>query len=259
MKHTLILLLTSLLLLGCAARSADNRAQAEDQLRVEENLAQIGYAHLERNNTTEARQAFRRALDVNANSWRAYWGLAMVNEREQDFQRAEEQYQRSLRLGGEPKVRHGYAAMLYNTGRFEQALEQISRVADDEFYLERASAFEDKGYILLRLDRSDQALQAFTRALELDRLMLSSLYSIVEIHFKNGQFQQAVDRFISLDNLLQTQLVSHTPGTLWLGARVAKSAGQSSYSNQLGNKLISQFPTSEEASLYRDWVDLGAS
>ncbi len=253
MKIRLALLLTLTLLWGCAARLGTNVSPERE--RAEQNLAQVGYAHLERDRLTEARDAFRRALEQNPNSWRAYWGLALTNEREQDFNRAEEQYRKALRLGGGTQVRHSYAAMLYNQGRDEEALREIRLVTDDEFYLDRAQAFEDQAYILLRLEQSEQALQSFRRAVELNRLMFASFYSMTEIHYLAGRYQEAVATFVELDQLLNSKTTAtHTPLTLLLGAQVAHAAGQPSYSRRLGQKLLEEFPQSEQADQYQIWM-----
>lgn len=258
MPIRLIALLTVLVLSACAGRMGADVSQ--ERQRAEQSLAQVGYAHLERNRLADARDAFRRALEQNPGSWRAYWGLALTNEREQDFVRAEEQYRLAMRLGGGTQVRHSYAAMLYNQGRNDEALREIREVTADEFYQDRPQAFEDQGYIQLRLQRPDAALLSFQRAIELNRLMLASQYSIAEIHLEAKRFQDAVRVYVELDQLLNSKAANgHTAMTLWLGAQIAHAADQPSYSRRLGQTLLEQFPNSEQSQFYREWFSQRSS
>jgi hypothetical protein len=78
---------------------------------------QLGDIHLQMGNRTAALQAYQTALDKNAKSTNALWGIAQVYFYNQDWAQAQDPLERLLKL--EPDARFGEASLMYGKVLYE--------------------------------------------------------------------------------------------------------------------------------------------
>jgi len=115
-----------------------------------------------------AREAAARALQLNSQLPEAHAALGAVRLYfDSDFAAAESEYKQAVELNPDyAHGHHGYAVLLFTTGRLEQAESEIARAAElDPRSVSIAKNMAD-GYYFVR--QYDQAIEQYRRAAELN-------------------------------------------------------------------------------------------
>ena len=124
----------------------------------------------------------------DADDSEAYNILALVSMREGDLELAIENFQRAVRLDQDnARARNNYAALLFSTGDYENAFDELLTVTQNAMYEGRAVAFENLGRSAVSLNRLEEAEVAFTHT---PRALLAGI--TIESRFNN---QKLVDDF----------------------------------------------------------------
>ena len=111
----------------------------------------------------EAEQSYRRTLDIDPRYAGNLWNLmeSLIQE---------ERYEHALAASrvapSSPYVLDALARWRFGQQRYEEALALYQRLAEIE--PDRANVYSDMGIVLYQLDRIDEALESFDRALSLD-------------------------------------------------------------------------------------------
>lgn len=179
-----------------------------------ETLLELGLIGLRLRRRAEAENHLRRAVEMGAEPWRAYNGLAVLADLRKDFAAANEYYVKALELNPESPVilnNHGYSK--YLAGDWEGARESIRRALDIDVGYQKA--WLNLALILVRSEAYDQAVAAFERFMEraqaYERLgtlvMMEGKYDVAE-YFLNlaidespTYYKPAYDRLEELQGL----------------------------------------------------------
>lgn len=238
-----------LTLSGCASAPPNTGpgevGTIEERLRAHLDLAR-GY--LETGDVNRAKRPLERAEELAPRSWEAQTLRARILAQEGDFELAERHFRQAIRYAGdEPRVRNDFGVFLYERGRFEEAVEQLTEAVEDPSNPQRAIAYENLGLAQLRVGARTEARNAFNRAIMLRERMPVSLLELAELAFEDSDFPQATtyfDRFRAMSR--------QTPRSLWLGIRLARVFGnvdaEASYALQLRNL----YPQSAEYLRYQE-------
>lgn len=247
--HLAALMALALLLVGCASAPRSTGpgevASLEERLRAHLELSE-GY--LETGDINRAKRPLERAEQLAPRSWRVHSLRARILALEGDYDLAERHFRQAVRHGGnEPRVRNDYGVFLYERGRYDDAVEQLSRAVADPGNPQRAVAYENLGLAQLRTGARTEARNAFNRAIMLRERMPVSLLELAELAFEDSDYPQATtyfDRFRAMSR--------QTPRSLWLGIRLARvfdnSDAEASYALQLRNL----YPSSAEFLAYQE-------
>jgi len=238
-----------LTLAGCAAAPSSTGpgevGTVEERVRAHLDLAE-GY--LETGDINRAKRPLERAEQLAPRSWEAQSLRARIHSREGDFDLAERHFRQAIRFAGrEPRVRNDFGVFLYERGRYEEAVEQLTQAVADPANPQRAIAYENLGLAQLRVGARTEARNAFNRAIMLRERMPVSLLELAELAFEDSDFPQATtyfDRFRGMSR--------QTPRSLWLGIRLARvfdnEDAEASYALQLRNL----YPSSAEFLRYQE-------
>ena len=140
---------------------------------------------------TEARSEIDSARSAFPNDGRFPYYLGLVNEGEADFERARELYREALQIDPgflRPQLRLAELAML--EGRTTEAIDLIEDAiagpASD------ASTYTDMGDLLLELGQTNEAINVYRRALEVDRSYPYARLALVQHYLNTDQPERAL-------------------------------------------------------------------
>lgn len=243
----------SLLLTACVTTTESPFSGKRDLDKAVETYIQIGYAHFENNNLFEAKRSLDQALDIDGQAPGAHMGLARVYEVEREIDLADHHFRRAIRYGGGTEAQFQYAVFLYNQGSYENAREEFKDVTKDTFYQRRALSFEYLALSARRVDRIDEAIAAYERAIVLDQLLVNSYIGLADLQFQEERMQEALRAYEGYISLVRASRANQSPFTLWLGIRIAHAMNHDDLYSSLELQLRNRFANSPEFREFQRW------
>ena len=186
-----------------------------------------------------------QALRADPEYAAAYGLLGLVYMDVGDQPRAEESFQRALRLA--PKdadLNNSSGWFLCQTGREREAIDRFELALRDPLYATPSKSLHNAGICSMRIGDEAAAEKYFLRAFQADASNAVAMYNLGDIYLKRRELERA--RFYS-QRLLDTYQPS--PQTLWLALRVERALGNRDDAARLGAQLRRRFPDSPETAL----------
>jgi type IV pilus assembly protein PilF len=241
MTRILWVLVGLVLLAGCVTTSSGGPAPAAREVQLKAHL-DLARGYLEQRNWNRARDPIRRALEIDPRSAEAYALMGVMYQGQQEWELAEQAYRRALR--NDPRhalALNNYASFLYAEGRFEDALEPLRTLVRDPAYRDRARAYESLGLTELKVGNAGRAKAAFERALSFNVVLPRSSLELAQIAFDEGNFQLAGEHYEMF-----RRTARQTPGSLCLGIRLARRAGDEDQAASYEIALRNLYPNAPE-------------
>jgi type IV pilus assembly protein PilF len=234
--------------LGCAALAgcaggggADTRPSSKaDAAAVN---VQLGVDYLQQGDLQLAQDKLKRALSEDPGNADVHSGLALLDERLGESKDADREYRRALSLSGRaPKMLNNYAVYLCSHGRAAEGVRYADEASANPLYPTPWAAYTNAGICLRTLNRNTEALQRFTRALQINAGFADAVYEAASLESAEQHYVQARLR---IDVFMMNNQA--TPALLLLGWRIAGAQndglGQQRYKAQLDQR----FPQSGQA------------
>ncbi|KZY72939.1 hypothetical protein A3742_01525 [Oleiphilus sp. HI0071] len=253
LKRSNFILITSFLLAltGCVTTSDSSLSRNADPEVAIARYVDLGFEYIKREDFTRARKHLDRALELDEDNPAANSALGLIFSRQGEYKLAEESFETAL--SSDPTYTRGrtyYGALLFSQQRFEEALEQFVRAAEDTTYNARSQVYTNIALCHLRLGSTSKAEYAYERSLQLDRFNAGSLAGITEVLLKLNEYKRAQYYYNRLIKQIASQALSHSPQTLWQGVRIAKHFNAHDQAQSLANLLQEQYPDSPEYQNY---------
>lgn len=213
-------LLVSLTLGACASGPA---ADIDDARAADAN-ATLGINYLREGNNELALEKLQRALSFQDDHVKAHWGLALVHERLDQAEKAEDHFERALSGSSNPGILNSYGAFLCDQGRTDAAIEHFEQAADDPRYTNAASALTNAGICLRRAGRRQAAANFLKRALEKKSEYSPALAAMARLRYAGGEHLNArafFQRHDAVEPLTGKLLLLAVRNELALGDRTA--------------------------------------
>ncbi|GHB22633.1 type IV pilus biogenesis/stability protein PilW [Salinicola rhizosphaerae] len=183
------------LLSGCATAVSSNGPKPSDPQDAAAAYTRLGKAYLAENNQPRAQQALEHALELDPGDGDALEGLALLYQRQREFELADTFFQRALEAAPETtRIRNNYAALLYQLKRYAAACEQLDIASQDITYTNRAQLFANLGQCRMTTNDIDAAQAAYRRALDINGSDARSLLALAEIDHTQGDDERAWER-----------------------------------------------------------------
>ena len=251
--RTAIMVMACCLLLatqGCVTTVTGKTFKADSAAEIEQRVG-LANGYLQKGDNEKAIAHLRRALELDPDSAPIHASLAQVFWNTGEYELCEEHFQRALSIDGKfSRGRNNYAAYLYERGQYEQASKQLEQVVADTLYDGRAAAFVNLGKAYLKLQRTADAEEAFTRAAKMDRRQQVALLELADMNYAKGDFSKATQYF----NQFRVATRQQTPRSLLLGIRLARIVGDADSEASYALQLKSMYPESSE---YREYLNSG--
>lgn len=238
-------LLIVLLIAACATNNNLIKAPADRDQQVKA-LVDLGVGYLKNQDYPRAKDNLNKALELDPNSAEAHNALALVFQLEQEYGEAEEQFKMAIRSDpGFTRARNNYGAFLFGQKKYDEAIKQLKIAAEDQYYSERPTVFENLGISYLRTGDKDAAEKAFLRAIALNPRQARSLLELAEMRMDQRKYADARNLFARFESVSQDNATS-----LWLCVRLARIFKDSNKEASCSLALKNIYPTSPEYKAY---------
>jgi len=219
-----------------------------DPVIAVQRYVQLGLEYIKRDDLQRARKHLDRALEINDKDASANAALGLIYHQEGEFKTAESLFLQALETDPEfTRGRSYYGAFLYSSERYQEALEQFLLASEDTKHEGRSQVFSNMALCHLKLEQTEQAIQAYTKTLRLDRYNGIALSGITELLIQTNNYERAQHYYNRLVRLIREKDMQHSAQSLWLGIRVAHYFGSKRQENGLVMLLNEMFPGSVES------------
>lgn len=241
---------------GCVSRGAESvsgpdyqapamgaAGQETDAARRARIRLELGASYYQQGNHAVAIEELRQALTIDPDYAPAHGMLGLVHMALGDRARAEESFQRALRLSpGDSELRNNYGWFLCQTGRERESLAQFSAALKNPLYPTPARPLHNAGICSLRLGEAVEAEKYFLQAFQVDPRNPVAMFHLAELNLKRRDFERA--RFYT-----QRLLAGFEPSAQVLGLafRVERASGNREAAATHALQLRRRFPGSPEA------------
>lgn len=216
-----------------------------DQRRRARIRLELGASYYQQGNFNVALEELRQALAIEPDYAAAHGMLGLVYMDLGERARAEESFQRALRLApGDSELSNNYGWFLCQTGREKESIGHFMKAQGNPLYTTPARPLHNAGICSLRMGDVAAAESYFQRAFQVDPRNAVAMFNLGEIYLKKREIERA--RFYA-QRLGST--FEPNAQVLWLMLRVERAAGNKEGEAGFALQLRRRFPTSPEAGL----------
>lgn len=245
MRGMVTLLLAGLLLAGCNGGSPK-----VDEDQVYQDYLALGAAYMRNGEYQRAKTNLNRAQSIQPRAPEVHGLFGMLFQLEGELELAERHFRSALKYDSKStRTRNNFGAFLFDQGRYAEAVEHLAVAAEDHYYSGRSQVFENLGVSFLQLGKTEDAEQAFDRAVALNSGQPRALIELADLRFSKKDYVGARELFGRY-----VQRSDRTAKSLWLGIRLARVFGAADDEASYGLALKNIFPASDEYALYRETI-----
>lgn len=244
MKRTnlAVMLLLGLALGGCVTTS-DQPQRAKDPNAARDAYIQLGLGYLQEGETESAKAPLSEALKIDPRSSSANIALAMVFQREGEYDSADKHFRAAQASDPDnPRILNNYGVFLLNQERYQEALSAFQKASQDNLYAERSRVFENLGLTYARMGQAEDAKASFERALRLNSRQPLALLEMAKIEFAAQNFVPSWDYYRRF-----TEYSGQDAESLWLGVQLARRFEDHNRAASYALQLRRLYPASAQA------------
>lgn len=196
MMQRFAIALLFILVSGCASQAPWDKVDRDQQAKAYTNL---GMGYLNQGQVVQGLQNFQKALKARSSYSEALHGTALALQQQGEFDLSEKYFKKALQTKGEKTaIRNNYAAFLFSQNRYDDARKQLKIASEDVYYQDRTLIFVNLGYVSIKLEQTDKALEYFQQALVLDSTFMVPHQALLELRSKLEEWQQAEQHWFAL-------------------------------------------------------------
>ena len=213
---------------------------------------QLAAEHTRTGDLDAAKPALDQALEAESRDATANMMMGVLLQQEgskENMEKADAYFKRALSI--DPKdaqARNNYGTYLYQMGRYNEAIEQLSIAGTTLGYEQRYRALENLGRIYLKVGDIANAEKTFKQALTVNRDSVVSMLELSEIFYLQRNISSATQLYEQYVRVMGQKNLS--PRALWIGLRIARANNDTMGMQVLVNQLRALFPESQEYKRY---------
>lgn len=220
--------------------TSGNETDARARARIHTELA-AGYFEL--GNMGVALEEVSVAQQADSSYPQVYNVAALIYEALKDDRRAEENFNRALRLSpGDADINNNYGNYLCQRKREEEGIKYLLAAVRNPLYQTPERSLVNAGVCARRQGNDTAALDFFQRAVIVRPNQPQALYQLAELSYAANNFAAAQGYLRRL-----AQVAPGTADVLWLGLRVERKLGNALAEASYAQQLRKNFPESKEA------------
>jgi type IV pilus assembly protein PilF len=210
-----------------------------NRAKLHTELASMYYSN---GNLGVALEELRAAAKADANYAPAYGMYGLVYMQMKDQTRAEESFERALRLApNDADINHNYGWFLCQTGREPTSVKYFLQAIRNPLYAMPWRSYSAAGVCTMKMNQLKDAEAFFERALKLEPDEPASLVGLGQIRYRQGNIGEA-RKLVTRYN----KLVPPTSESLWLAVRIERRMGERLQEQAFANQLRRRYPDSRE-------------
>jgi type IV pilus assembly protein PilF len=212
----------------------------------------MGKEYLRRGQHAVAMERLLKAIELDEKNAEAQNTLAILYERLDKKEQAENHYLQALALSPDAsEIHNDYGRFLCRYGRIEEAEKHFQQALTNPLYEKPPLVWANAGLCANQMKQYDKAKSYFSKVLDseiisedevLQRALGVSLYQMAEIHQKQGDYAQAEKHLQRYEKHF-----AHNAQTLWLGVQIERSLKKPVSESDYALRLKSEFPHSPQA------------
>lgn len=246
MINKIIIAASVAFLVGCV--TVDERKI--DPERAVSSHVTAGMEYLRIGQPANARRHLIKAVEINDDSAEAHNALALLYRYEVDDEREEYHYRKALRADSDfAPARNNYGIFLVRKKRYDDALKQFSRAAENVNYDNRGIAYENMGRIYVMQDKTELAIDAYNKAMRMNPREVALNLELAELYYKAGDIKSADFYYSNYARTANPQPAR----ALWLGIRIAAELKQQDRIASYELALEKLYPESAEYRAWKKW------
>jgi type IV pilus assembly protein PilF len=235
--------LLSLLLSACSFLTPDSSTrEVSDEDKAVSNM-DLGIRYMELGQLEIALEKLNYALDLDSGNVRIHDALAVLYERIDRDEDAEEHFQKALRLKPDDAGVFGnYGRFLCNKNRYREGMAYLTKAIATPLNNRKWYALTYAGLCELKQGNVEQAESYLRGALQLQQTYAPALFGMIKVsynrldYFKTRAF---LDRYRGV--------AAHNAETLWYAVQTERQLGSPRQAEEYRQQLLQQFPLSEQA------------
>jgi type IV pilus assembly protein PilF len=236
-------ILAGLLCAGCVTTETGGFTEKKDPQKAIEHSVHAARNYIQQRNWEAAKRHLKIALELDDRNADVHEAMAQVFWNTGEYEQAEQHFRRAVTLNGtSSRTRNNYAAFLFQQKRYKDAEVQLESVADDMLYDRRGNALVSLGRVRLKLKKYAEAKDALERAHLMDRDNTVAVLELAEALYQLGEYPKAQSYY----DAYRKQTKGQSPGSLWLGIRLAEKFGDQNAKASYALALKNLYPRSEE-------------
>lgn len=232
------------------ASASRHDRKRDKNIEAAETYVQLGLGYLGKGDRQRARFNLLKALEKDKRSGAAHNGLALLFQLEDENELAEEHFKKAVNYAPEQtRLRYNYSVFLLRQQRYEDASEQFLIASKDINYARRGHVFFSIGLIARQLGKTDEAQEAWEKAIKLSPRLAGPFLELAEVYFKMGDYPKAKRYLEHYDSLTKP-----SPRALWLAVRLEHAFGNKDGEASKAMALKNLFPYAKETIEYKAWM-----
>jgi len=207
--------------------------------------AQLAAGYIRRGDLEIAEKKLLKSIEFDEYYVPAYTTMAVLKTMIGDREEAEKYYLDALDIDPRnPELRNNYGTFLCNSGRLDEAFEQLNFALNNQFYTTPEAAHANIGYCILQSENPNYRLaeKHLRSALKKNPNLQSALLAMGELGVQSKKYLMArayMQRYHAV--------VKPNAHSLWLQIQAERALGDKAYFIKLSQQLLKNFPESPEA------------
>ena len=206
---------------------------------------QLGLGYLRNGQLDLAFERLNTAVQADPNYAAAHNGLALVYDRLNEPEKAEEQFKLAIELNpSDSAAQTNYGAFLCQHGRIDEGEQYFLKAVKNPLYNKPALAYANAGLCKLRADDRSGAEVYFRAALRADPRFPVALLNMAQISFDQQAYLMArayMQRY--------EEVSRHNARSLWLAIQIEEMLGDKDAVSSFAMLLRSDYPDSPETQM----------
>lgn len=231
-----------LVLAGCTGPQQGPFDTASGE-RASQINTRLGASYLSAGDLQQAEDKLSRAIEQDSRNADAHSAYALLQMRLDRTDRARRHFRRAMSLDPDnPQLQNNYGTFLCEQGDHDAAIAQFVTAAENRLYPTPEFAWANAGTCARDAGRPDEARRYLRRAIEANPRTASALFDMAELEYEADRFDRAMDYLERHHGV-----AAPSAHSLWLGIRIERSRGDTAAADNLGRRLVRNFPDSDEA------------
>lgn len=181
--------------IGCQSNKKDADVETAEDYDYRNALQnyKIGVNYLNNQETMKAIEHLEIAIQFDDNNYRYRHALGLSYSLGGRLEDAITELQKALEINPQSTESHNVLGSIYtDLGRYDQAVTELKKAILDKSYGQPQFPYFNLGLCMQKQDRTDEAIAAYTRAIQLDPKFFRAFIALAEIYKGLGNFDRAL-------------------------------------------------------------------